>query len=72
MGELIYLPGARLRELEAAYALKDFEHFLDLCREIELRGGRLTRERRLWTYERLDSELILDLESLLRTLCRPS
>ena len=72
MGKVIYLNAPQSRALEAAYALKDVEHLLDLCREIELRARWLTREQGIAIGERLDPDLIPRLESLVRIVRRNS
>jgi hypothetical protein len=72
MSNVIYLHALRPRALDATYALKEVKHLLDLCREVELRARWLTREQGISIGQRLDPELIPKVESLVRTLRRPS
>jgi hypothetical protein len=63
-------PTRRQRELEPAYALKDVEYLLDLCREVELRARWLTRKEGISLGEQIRPDLVAQLESLVRTLRR--
>ena len=72
MGKVVYLTAPQPRALEAAHPLKDVEHLLDLCREIELRARWLTRDQGIAIGRRIDPQLIARLESLVGTIRRQS
>ena len=69
MGKVIYFNAQQQAgSLAAARALRDVDHLLDLCREIELRGRWLTREQGIELGQHLVPELFPRLESIVRSL----